>query len=369
VSPLRRFASAAAPVGIGTLVLLVLLEVGVRALGAPHGLFRGFLPGEDGLYPPNATIEMIWGPIPYRVTTNALGFRGPVLEREPTPGRTRIAAIGDSVTDGFFVDDEATYPARLQAELDARGVGAEVVNAARGSASIDKETAILREAVLPLDPEVVLLTVVTNDVSDLAGRTAEQVRSAQLRRGSPPLSLWLMTSTGLGELAYDAYLRVASESYRERRARTATGAARYEIPGGDSFTRNVRIFERRYAETDGLVLEDPLRPETQRLLQLYADGLDHFLAVCAEQELRVGLVYFPAYPEIYGKARATALRALLADRARERGARFLDLTPVFEREGEGRVLHLAPIDFHPNPAGNQVMAKATAAFVVEVLLP
>jgi lysophospholipase L1-like esterase len=366
---IRRLAANTLPVLFGTLVLLGVLEVGARwVLGAPRGIFRGFMPGEEGLYPASATIEMIWGPIPYRVSTNSLGFRGPELERTKAEGVVRIAAIGDSVTDGFFVDNDATYPHFLQQALDDRGLETEVINAARGSGSIDKSLAILKEAVLPLEPDVVLLTAVTNDLSDLRGRSAAGVGSARLVRGGAPLSLRLITASGLGELTYDLYLRVVSAPYRQRRERTATGAERYEIGGGASFSRNVRIFNERYAHTDGLVLEDPLPESTEKLLGLYRLGLDQFLVLCAERGVRVGLVYFPAYPEVYGSARAARLRDVLAAQAAERGAGFLDLTPVFVRKGEARVLHLAPVDFHPNPEGNAVMAEAVAHFVAESLL-
>ncbi|MEN8161579.1 MAG: SGNH/GDSL hydrolase family protein [Myxococcota bacterium] len=367
---IRRLVKDAGPVLVGTLVLLALLEVGARlVVGAPRGIFRGFLPGAEGLYPANATIEMIWGPIPYRVSTNSLGFRGAELPRTRAAGAVRIAAMGDSVTDGFFVDDDATYPHFLQQELADRGLETEVVNAARGSGSIDKSLAILKDAVLPLEPDVVLLTVVTNDISDLRGRTDPQVVSVRLARGGVPLSLRLITATGLGELTYDLYLRAVSEPYRRRRERASAGAARYEIAGGASFARNVRVFGKRYADTDGLVLEEPLRPSTEALLERYRFGLDHFLVVCAERGITVGLVYFPAYPEVYGAARAARLLEVLGDQSVERGAGFLDLTSVFRREGESRVLHLAPVDFHPNPAGNELMAEAVAEFVVASLLP
>ena len=44
---------------------------------------------------------------------------------------------------------------------------------------------------------------------------------------------------------------------------------------------------------------------------------------------------------------------------------FLDLTPDFRREGRDRVLHLAPVDYHLNPAGNEVIACAVVAFLRE----
>src|SRR5690606_17281214 len=52
---------------------------------------------------------------PWRVTSNAEGFRGP---REYGPrGPVRVAAVGDSWTFGWGVDDEDAWPARLEGLL------------------------------------------------------------------------------------------------------------------------------------------------------------------------------------------------------------------------------------------------------------
>jgi lysophospholipase L1-like esterase len=312
---------------------------------------------------------MIWGPIPYRVSTNSLGFRGSEISPHRSGGVVRIAAIGDSVTDGLFAADDATYPHFLEEALSDLGVEAEVINAARGSASIGKELAILREAVLPLAPDVVVLTFVTNDISDIRGVGRDRLLEARLPKGRVPLTLWLITHTALGEVAYDLQLRAVSEPYRRRREAGVTGAERYAIPGGTAFRRNVGSFLKRYAATDGLVLGERFSPETETLIENYLFGLDHFLALCAERGIAVGLVYFPAYPEIYDPTRGQRMRDTLARAASVRDLPFLDLTPVFRREGESRALHLAPLDFHLNPEGNRVMASAVAEFVAATLLP
>ncbi len=110
--------------------------------------------GGATLYPPSATLPMRWGAIPYEVRTNALGFRGDELALVAPSGRVRILALGDSVTDGFFADNDATYPAQLQRFLRERGRDVEVINGARGGGSIDKEYAILKEHGLSQDLQV-----------------------------------------------------------------------------------------------------------------------------------------------------------------------------------------------------------------------
>ncbi len=81
------------------------------------------------------------------------------------PGEGRpILCLGDSNVYGLFVDPAESYPARLQARLDAREPGRHrVINA--GVPGIDSRGAALRlEALLAAErPRLVLLTVGTND--------------------------------------------------------------------------------------------------------------------------------------------------------------------------------------------------------------
>jgi len=64
----------------------------------------------------------------YRLRTNSLGLRGPEVEKKIT-GTARIIAIGDSVTHGWGVSEDESYPVQLEAMLEARGKSVEVLNA------------------------------------------------------------------------------------------------------------------------------------------------------------------------------------------------------------------------------------------------
>ena len=58
----------------------------------------------------------------FLVSTNAKGFRGPPLEPQKTS--YRVLCLGDSVTFGWGVAEDESYPARLRKSL-----GLEVINA------------------------------------------------------------------------------------------------------------------------------------------------------------------------------------------------------------------------------------------------
>jgi lysophospholipase L1-like esterase len=79
--------------------------------------------------------ELFWEPRPgysgeflgKQVRINALGMRGPELRLPKPPGRRRLVAFGDSITFGYGLGEADTYPARLGALLEDRGV--DVANA------------------------------------------------------------------------------------------------------------------------------------------------------------------------------------------------------------------------------------------------
>ena len=87
---------------------------------------------------------------PFRVSTNSLGFRGPEI---PVPADgPRLLCVGDSVTFGWGVTYEESWPVRLGGEL-----GLDVVNAGWPAAEMDELVAWIRGHARSLDPDVVLL--------------------------------------------------------------------------------------------------------------------------------------------------------------------------------------------------------------------
>lgn len=93
-----------------------------------------------------------------RLRVNSDGFAGPDLETSPA---RRIVALGDSCTIGEG-DGRVSYPAMLRARQTVEGT--EIVNA--GLAGLDAEQLLrrLETAVLPLNPDVVLIFAGWNDL-------------------------------------------------------------------------------------------------------------------------------------------------------------------------------------------------------------
>lgn len=96
-----------------------------------------------------------------RVTINRYGLRG-ALPAIPKPaGRTRVVCLGGSTTFGYTVGDGEDWPTQLGREL---GGGYEVVNAGRPGATTYRDFAYLRDHLLRLQPDVVMLYEGFNDL-------------------------------------------------------------------------------------------------------------------------------------------------------------------------------------------------------------
>lgn len=121
-----------------------------------------------------------------RCTTNAAGFRGPDWPA-PDPKALRILAIGDSVTFGFGVGDDETWPAVLQRRLQQRaGRTVQVRNVAVPGYSTSQGRILFEQHALGSDfaPDLVVFAFGFNDgflrpQDDAAMREGERFRHEQ----------------------------------------------------------------------------------------------------------------------------------------------------------------------------------------------
>ena len=101
----------------------------------------------------------------FRLRTNSLGFRGNAVSEQKPEGAFRVLVLGDSVAFGWGVDEAATFLRRFEAEwntTNARQI--EVVNAGHLVYDSVQEWALLRDQGLALQPDLVLLVYVVNDI-------------------------------------------------------------------------------------------------------------------------------------------------------------------------------------------------------------
>lgn len=102
----------------------------------------------------------------HRLRTNALGLRGPEIALPKPPDHYRVLMVGDSVVYGWGVDDEDTFVRRLEVEWNGRDDARtyEILNAGHLVYDTVQQLALLRELGPVVQPDLVVLVYVVNDV-------------------------------------------------------------------------------------------------------------------------------------------------------------------------------------------------------------
>ncbi len=159
----RRVAAKLSLTALTLLVCLLLGEVGHWALAER----RPFL------WPPllkrrhTAGTQLHGVPAETFFTTNSCGLRGP----EPGPAdRYRLLAVGGSTTECLYLNDDLTWPARLQARLNqAWGGGAWVGNAGRSGLTAYDHLILLRGLPEARTSDAWLILCGLNDLAQMLG--------------------------------------------------------------------------------------------------------------------------------------------------------------------------------------------------------
>lgn len=98
----------------------------------------------------------------FDVVLDEFGHRGSGHAKQPTPGKYRILAVGDSFTEGVQVGESDVFTAQIE-RTDPR---LEVINAGVGGYGTVQEYLYLRSEGIQFRPDLVLLIFFENDLSD-----------------------------------------------------------------------------------------------------------------------------------------------------------------------------------------------------------
>ena len=362
---------------------LLLAEAVVRWL-APQPVRVAWEDDLDGLRVPRPHVHgrhRMPGAFDVQVSINGQRFRGPRdYAARPSPGVTRLAVLGDSVTFGWGAEDSETYPAQLEVLLNGghprpdpaaslehdRAGSLEVINAGYPGTCLGEKAAWYERGVRPLHPSLVVLTLLGDDVDgDLFWRVFSL--DAEGRAVPSPLSLW---QRGRGP-------RVS------RSARTLFQS----LPGYEALAEHSQLFalvrkavtRAASGERTTALGQSPATPAAARQfreegLALMAAELRWLRDRTREDGATLAVVLVPFRESVYPAAGwwADELRwktkaiAEAADRTcREMGVPFRDLTPLLAARARAAAVPLyhEGSETHPTPAGYRVIAEEVAAFL------
>jgi len=311
----------------GVLVALVIAEAGLWLAGVESlSQRKSTEPARPMLARPKTIVDdanLGWALCPgveatiegVRYRINSLGFRGAGISKRKPDNTFRVMCLGDSVTYGVMVAQDKTYPAVLEELLTERlsGQRVEVINAGVPGYSSLQVLRFLKERGLGLRPDVVTLCVGVNDAfpipafeksdSEQFGRRSELVRKA---------SEYLGRSRVL-TLLHDALVRAFPS--RAKTGRPGTGPP----------------------------------AKTRATPQQYEENLRAIAKTCVERDIALIMFAF-SIPEEHSR--------LMRRVAKETGAVFLDLEPVFAR-ASGSGIGPGQAEPGPKPASDKLRPHTT----------
>jgi len=373
VSTLRRLSAWLLPVRRGDLVLLTvaflvvfgLAEGLVRYQGARQwgsatrtplsfdvmGAAGGGQPLRPGVFAQRALSD--FDPAYDRVilaTINRFGLRGPLPAAAKPASRSRIIALGGSTTFGYMVQDGEDWPSQLALLL---GEGYEVLNAGRPGATTFRNFAFLRDHLLQLDPDVVVLYEGFNDMWRGVRRHAGDqpdygvvdealpASPGPLDQGDPVAWPWRPSF-----LAYHVARRLAAP-WRPSWPEPPIGDGPFRFDPAV-----VSIYERNLGAMVRLCRNRGVRP----LIVTFA-GCDDASASPGEQERRMAYVRrsIPQLDTVSGRQAMEIYRDVTRRVARELGVPLVDLARLMTKD-----LDAYADTVHFTPAGERRVAEILA---------
>lgn len=253
----------------------------------------------------------------FRVSTDANGLRAPLHTEQKPDGAYRVMTLGCSTTFGWGVDDEQTYPARLEAILGESGHAVEVINGGQPGHSSFQGLWLWEKTLARYKPDVVVFGYIVQD----ARRVAYSDRSQALLQGNAD---FLKQSVLYHSKLYLGLLSVW-QGFQMEKKETASDGGEYRVPP-EEYVENIRAFKQKIEAVGAKMV----------------------------------LFGFPLEREGYTGVH----RGILHAAADELEVPLHDPQPEFERLSAGETLFFPQDRGHANAAGLDRIAQGVAQFLI-----
>lgn len=304
-----------------------LIEAGLRLAGyqpeKPTGTLLAWQKKGLFMLAPNSVGKTRRGGHPIRA--NSLGMRDREVSRK-SPTSQRILFLGDSVTFGHALPIEAAFVRRLEVLYAKQDREVQVVNGAIYGWSTRQEYLFYEKHGLGLDPDLVLVGFVLNDVKELK-QFVESSLDAESIAAVNAMS-WLAEKTATVAAAKRVYVAVFAPHRRETTA------------------------------VEDLV-NRPDAPEIRHAMGLVKQELTRIAELAAERGHRFGLVLFPFSFQFEGEGRDRPQKEL-TEFARSKGIPVLDTLPTLKKYPP---MHVLLDQDHFSAEGHQIVAGLIADWI------
>lgn len=279
-------------------------------------------------FQPNAVTEVKG--IAYRI--NRFGFRD-IEQRQKKEGK-RVIIAGDSLTFGWDLPLEETYPYQTRETLRSQGNGLEIMAMGVTGYNTVQEYHLIRDQALKFDPDLVILQICLNDFEKAISIRPDRERQFRLTQYHEILIPYLVKKSRLSN-----WFMTRSYLFKFFNLKLAPliGKIRRDFVVRDFYSLGTEDAVRHLEKTRDLLTAKSCRFAAV-LFPFRSDSMSR------------------PYQSFYG-----AVRDALA----KLGVPFLDLSDTLNPAGgEPRKLWLDYV--HPNRTGNRLVAAKLAGFIVSL---
>lgn len=292
------------------------------------------------------------------IRTDANGFREipapPTSEGRPI---RRVLAVGDSMTFGWGVEAEESWPARLQSHLNSRTNGADLVsvtNAGVSAYSLAQIAILTKEVLTEQEADTVILGLLPAVFSRIEDPfvlfNGMKVQQSSLPFLKPQGDGFLLTEMRRSSLrAIDLWLdehfwfgaHLLKLGYR------AWGGAQW----GASVEPAAEVQRRRQAQ-DEKRFQGLLR-ELEELARFVRERQIPFIVLLTFTQEKDGAI----------SERQRRYNVAVIEFCKEKQIEVVDLLPTLEKESDGRPIFRFPKDAHWTAPAHDIAAKELASFI------
>ncbi len=273
---------------------------------------------------------------------NDCGLRTAEPCRPKPPGDFRVAVIGSSISSGYMVPYEKTFPARATAALEQRcHIPVDFQNLAVAGAGLETAPLHLDQA-LALHPDTLLMALSAHDLEvlrDVRGAPQEAEEEEPAAQGGLHEALHrlvLALRTSRASLMAQHFLYEHLDTYLPLYLKHGDEADFLRPPFSEAWKLRLAIFDREL---------DEITARTQ------AAGVP-FMLVFVPQRAQAMLLRWKNLPPGIDP---TLLGRALGDLARRHGVAYVDLTATIGERADAPSLYY-PVDSHPNAAASAIIA-------------
>jgi len=174
---------------------------------------------------PNTTTKSEPVAFDFEITTNSMGIRDVDHPRAKSQNEIRIIGMGDSYTEGAGAEFEDSYLKVLERHLNeqAEGKRIRVISGAVSGSDPCYSYMLLKDKLLPFDPDLVTLAINSSDIFDLVTRGGMErfQENGKVKFAKPPRREWLWARSHLFRLVMIGFFHydISSFSPSERTAK------------------------------------------------------------------------------------------------------------------------------------------------------